>query len=407
MKKQLVFLLCASLTFFAGADRVGHLGAHQISISPYSKTEPIILPSKDSISAVPQDPMIGAVKKKITAFMRRYNVPGVAVVLYVHGKSYLFHCGYADREAKIPVTQKTIFEIGSITKLFTCLLVAQEILDGSMCLTDSIRDYIPALAHNKRLKNMTLERLATHTSTIPYMRSDAINTKDKFLSYVSRWRMPSTSCLQYIYSNHGIELLRCALEQVSGESIQDLMIKRILLPLGMAPIGMHVPPLYLPYCAACYDKAGSKTIAWNKPLLLGSAALRASSVDMLAFLKASLGLPGTPTRIMQAMRLTQTPYVMLNYTSIGMGWSIRNAQLVARKKRSGLFQHAPVKRVKKNKQIFNPSALFDKTGTTEGFHAYIAAIPAQAKGIVVMMNRTLPKGWNVVSTFGKEILLHV
>ncbi|PKN03602.1 hypothetical protein CVU75_01430 [Candidatus Dependentiae bacterium HGW-Dependentiae-1] len=422
MKKLIVFLVCANLTFFAGADRAGWLGTRRIAVQKAQQKKPVVaaqactdqcsqkfLPASVPSDSVTFDPIVVLVKKKIFSFMRRYKIPGVAVVLYAHGKPYLFHCGYADRDAKVPVTEKTLFEVGSITKLFTCLLVAQEVLAGTLSLTASIRDYIPTLQANRRLKNMTLERLATHTATLPFNVPESINTKEKFLSYVARWRTPCTASLAYVYSNPSIELLRCALEETTGKSFQDLLVHRILLPLGMSRVGIAIPEGYATYCARCYDKMGKLTKRWHHPLLLGSAALRASSIDMLAFLKAAIGLPGTPERVVAAMHLTQTPHVYQGNASIGLGWCIRDLQILASvKKRSGpLFKNACVCRVKKNKQVFNGHAFFDKTGTTEGFHAYIAAMPSYSKGIVVMMNRTLPKGWKVASKLGREILLRV
>src|SRR5581483_202499 len=104
-----------------------------------------------------KDPIATIVSKIVKDFMREFNIPGAAVALYIHGTPYLFSFGYADQEHKIPVTESTLFEIGSISKLFTCLLIAQEILAGRMRLTDPITNYIPLLATNNKLQTCTLE----------------------------------------------------------------------------------------------------------------------------------------------------------------------------------------------------------------------------------------------------------
>ncbi len=399
MKTRIIVLVCSGVVFFAGTDHADGSAMHAVGVPRVVQHEQMV--------AV-HDPVVALVKKKLALFMRRHKIPGAAIALYTNGHQYLFHSGYADKENKIPVTEKTVFEIGSVTKLFTCLLVAQEVRAGTMCLTDSIRDYIPALAVNRRLKHMTLERLATHTSTLPFNVPESINTKNKFMSYLLRWRMSCVGSYPYLYSNPGIELLRCALEETTACSFQDLVLNRILLPLGMNPIGIRVPGAYRKYRARCYDKAGALTTWWSHPLLLGSAALRASSADMLAFLKAAIGLPGTPESILHAMRMTQTSYMTLGADGLGLGWSIRDVQaLTLRKRLGGLFHHAQVRRVKTKKQVFKGDAFFEKTGTTEGFHAYIAVMPNKAKGIVVMVNRTMPKGWNVMSKMGRGLLLAV
>ena len=122
------------------------------------------------------------VKKVVDAAMRRYQVPGVAIALYVHGEPYLFNFGYADKKKKTPITTATVFELGSVSKIFTCVLLAQQVHNGCMRLSAPIGDYIPELSRNKRLKRVTLEKLATHTSTLPFNAPERIKSKEAFLT---------------------------------------------------------------------------------------------------------------------------------------------------------------------------------------------------------------------------------
>jgi beta-lactamase class C len=340
------------------------------------------------------------IEKTIAVFVKKYEIPGVAITLYVDQKPYLFHFGYSDKKKKIPVTSKTLFEIGSISKLFTCLLVAQEVLSGSMQLNVPISTYIPLLSSNKTLKSITLEELCTHTSGLPCDISDQIKSKKDLLKYVSKCK-PSLKEGKWSYSNTGIELLRIALEELSGQTINSLLINKILVPLTMLPVGVTVPDHYKPNCAKGYDKKGKQTIHWDHPFLLGSAALRVSSVDMLNFLKAAIGLSGTPSHIKQAMQMTQTPYVILKNFKHGLGWQI--TPLTTKRIFNG-FSNYSFQKTKKIEQVFNGNTLFDKVGTTHGFHAYIAVIPSYKAGIVVMMNRRLPNGARIINEIGRDIL---
>lgn len=333
----------------------------------------------------------------IKKFMEQYHIPGVALALYVDGVPHTFSFGYADMEKKIFVTETTLFEVGSITKIFTCLLIAKEVINGSMSLADPIYRHIPSLAANKKLEHMTLEKLGTHTAALPFNAPEHVLSQKDLLKHIAHWQPPFD--LRWQYSNHGMELLRIALEQSLETSIDQLLIDSILVPLSMSPIGTKVPEKYTCQRARGYDKSGKSTIFWQHPFLRGSAALCASSNDMLHFLAASLGLSETPVAIKKAMRLTQIPYIKLSDSiQYGLGWQIHDI------KNFSTLSGRPVKKIKKKDQIFNGNSVFDKTGTTFGFHAYIAVIPNKKTGIVIMINRALPNGFAKVKAIGKEIL---
>lgn len=182
-----------------------------------------VLYAKDQ--SIDPDAISSVVKKIASPFMRQYQIPGLAIALCVHDNSYLFHFGYANKKDKIPVTQNTLFELGSITKLFTCLLIAQEVEKGNMKLTEPISSYIPCLSTNKNLHTITLERLGTHTANLPFNAPAWIKSKKDLLKHIASWRPEVTLPLSWRYSNHGIELLAIALEESLHESYNDLLKK--------------------------------------------------------------------------------------------------------------------------------------------------------------------------------------
>lgn len=345
---------------------------------------------------------VAQVRRTVTRLLKKYQIPGAAVALYVHDRSYLLHFGYANRQQKKPITPETVFELGSVSKIFTCLLVAQEVLRGRMDLDGAISDYVPALADNRRLKQVTLERLGTHTASLPFNAPGTVKTKHDLIRHIARWQ-PKMQPLHWQYSNHGIELLRLALEAVTGETWHDLVVQNILQPLQMAPIGAQVSPLYLPHYATCYDKAGRPTVRWQHRYMIGTAALRATSRDMLKFLQAALGLPDTPPLIQQAMQLTQTPYVKLPQMQHGLGWEICPLEVASK---AGLASKL-AQRLAPEQRVHHGAVLLAKTGTTHGFHTYIGVIPRRQVGIVIMLNRTLPKGYLILKQLGKRLLLEI
>lgn len=365
----------------------------------------LILAPITSIYGTKQENIEAIVKETAQTAMQQYQIPGMAIVLYANNKPYFLNLGYTDKFQKTPVTNTTIFEIGSITKIFTCLLIAQEIIDSHMQLNASISTYIPAIAKNKKLKVITLEKLATHTSTLPFNAPAYVKSQKDLIKYLLQWHPENTKKLWFAYSNHGTELLRIALEESLHEPFNQLIIKKILSPLNMSPVGVYVPENYKFQQATPYGKDGNPSATWQHPFYWGTGALRASSSDMLQFLKAALGLPETPVSIKKAMQLTQTPRIALKKNiKYGMGWQINDIKTFRSINNINVFK-CPATKIKKEKQIFNCNAVFDKTGTTDGFHAYIAAIPGKKTGIVIMINRAIPRGYTVVKNLGKEILL--
>lgn len=341
------------------------------------------------------------VKKIVQPFLRKHEIPGASIILYKNNTPYFFYFGYADKHKKTPITQNTLFEIGSVSKIFTCLLLAQEILDGSMHLNDSINKHIPLLSTRKQLKNITLKKLATHTSMLPFNAPNHVLSKQDLLNHIRKWKPLPKYALWYQYSNHGIELLRIALEESTQQTIDELVFARILEPLNMNHTAFTVAPNHTINYASGYDKQGNKAPRWRHPFLHGSAALKSSSTDMLLFLKASIGTPCTPPAIKLAMKLTQTPHVKINDRHQGLGWQINDVACLKP------TQRAHKKNVRSDKQLkfaFNGDALIDKTGTTNGFHTYIAVIPNRNIGVVIMINRMLFSGWSKMKNVGREIL---
>lgn len=359
--------------------------------------EPSNLPSTDAL-----------VSKTITAWMEKNDIPGVAVEIYHNGTPHSYYFGYANREHKTPVTQKTIFEIGSFTKLFTGLLLAQGAIDNKVHFTDPVTKYLPALKSNPYFHEVTLERLGSHTGSLPFNVPETVQTTQALQQFLVNWKPTVPVGSSWEYSNLSIGLLGHALEASSGKTINELYLAQILKPLHMQPIGIHVPDTLQLYYAQGYDENG-KTVQPTTTLFFPAAgSMRASSQDMAAFLQAAIGLPHTPEKITKAMRLTQTPTVSTAQTLQGLSWVIYPLALYSKETLLNpptKMDRGPMPSNSVNNANFEPNALIDKTGGTEGFRSYIAVLPNKKSGIVLLANRVVSTG--EIVKVSREILLNI
>lgn len=111
---------------------ISTLAASLISFNTFAADAPVAKAS----------PVDDIVKQTVATFMAKNKISGVAVELYIDGVPHTYNFGYANTEKKIPVSQKTIFEVGSLSKVMTGILLAQEIDYNRMSLTDPVKKYI-------------------------------------------------------------------------------------------------------------------------------------------------------------------------------------------------------------------------------------------------------------------------
>lgn len=341
-----------------------------------------------STTTTPNDADV--VKQVITKFMQDNQIQGVAVELYVDGQPQHYYFGYAKADKKIPVTKNTIFELGSISKVMTSILLAQEIDAAKVQIDASVHDYLPNLSDE--FDDVTLKNLATHTGGLELVLPETIKTPQELNNFLAQYKFEHLPNEKWIYSNISMGLLGMAVESATHQPLNTLYKQRILLPLHMQPIGISVPKTLQANLAQGYDSDGKAVAPMAMSLLPAGGQVKASASDMQHFLSAAIGLPGTPERILYPMRLTQSVYVELPNTLMqGLGWVIHpleknyiNSLLTA----TNAMDLGPIDVVDMYKKpIYSGNMLIDKTGMTDGFRSYIAVIPNKKTGIVILANK--------------------
>jgi beta-lactamase class C len=314
-------------------------------------------------SQISLSPAEQIVRKGIDEFMKEFHIPGVAVALYYDGKSYLFNFGLAKTNPNRPVTSNTIFEVASITKVFTTTALAVKVLQGRMRLQDPVANYLPTL-HIQRaaINKVTLVELATHTSSLPRIPPTRFSgTKRQVMFFLRRWTPDYPIGTHYLYSNLGFGVLGFALANAGQSSYIDVIRETILRPLGMNSTDIIVPDSLRGNYAQGHNKKGEVVPHFALNAWPGGGALRSTSGDMLKFLEANLGLAG-PQYLQNAMQVAQQPYYKVNdHLTMGLGWQRYSSA--------------------------NKPLIIDKNGGVPGFSSYIGMIPEKKIGIVILANK--------------------
>jgi CubicO group peptidase (beta-lactamase class C family) len=271
----------------------------------------------------------------------------------------------------------TLFEIGSMTKVFTSLLLAEAVQRGEVALTDPISKYLPArVTVPERGRAITLQDLSTHTSGLPRLPNNmnsqdgenpyADYTVDQMYQFLSTYQLPRDVGATYEYSNLGAGLLGHILALKAGTDYESLVGARITGPLGMAGTAIKLAAPLQARLAPGHDRMLQPAKNWDLPSLAGAGALRSSANDMLTFLAAELGYTQTSLApAMKAMLLPRRPAAGAPRTEVALAWHIFTA---------------------------NGKTIFWHNGGTGGYRTYMGFDPDARTGVVVLTNAVSPAG---------------
>jgi CubicO group peptidase (beta-lactamase class C family) len=216
--------------------------------------------------------------------------------------------GYGQLDQKSPGTPgaDTVYEIGSVTKVFTSLLLADMVTRGKVALDDPVAKYLPPSVSmpSRSGKQITLVDLATHTSGLPRVPSNlkpahadnpyADYTVEDMYAFLSTYQLTRDPGAKYEYSNLGGGLLGHVLALHAGKGYETLLRDRVLTPLHMTSTGIELTPDERARLAPGHTESLDRTSNWDVRTLAGAGALRSTAHDLLLFLSANLGYTRTP-----------------------------------------------------------------------------------------------------------------
>jgi len=299
---------------------------------------------------------------------------GVGIVVGVidaRGRRYVSH-GVRDAADPRPVDPKTVFEIGSMTKVFTSLLLSIAVEKGEVKLDDPVAKYLPAgtKVPERGGRQIALIDLATHSSGLPRMPNNfhpaygsnpyADYTAEQLWAFLAGYQLPRDIGAQYEYSNLAVGLLGQALCHRAGLPFGELVKRRITAPLGMASTTDSLTPSLLARLAPGHDAALNKVHGWDIPTLAGAGALHSDAEDIATFLSAELGFTPSPLRTAMAAQLAPRRGGPAPNVQVALAWHITAT-------RSG-------------------QQLAWHNGGTGGYRSFMGFDPAAKVGVVVLTN---------------------
>jgi serine-type D-Ala-D-Ala carboxypeptidase/endopeptidase len=242
--------------------------------------------------------------------------------------------GHLEKGDPRPLTADTIFEIGSATKVFTALLLADMVRRGEVALDDPVAKYLPpgVKMPERNGRSITLLDLATHTSGLPRLPAN-LSPKDphnpyadysveQLYQFLSSYQLTRDIGSRYEYSNLGGGLLGHVLALRAGMSYEALVESRICAPLGMKSTEITLTPEMKQRLAAGHCAAMDTVENWDLPTLAGAGALRSTANDMLTFIAANLGYVKSPLAPAMAAMLQERRPTGQPDLEIALAWHI-------------------------------------------------------------------------------------
>ena len=266
---------------------------------------------------------------------------GIVVGLIDQTGTRVVSYGTADRKSHQPVNGDSVFEIGSITKVFTAILLADMVERGEVRLADPISKYLPAgvRAPTRNGKDITLAHLSTHTSGLPRDAGNIVPlwyrlclwctdpggvmsrySVDDMYAYLSHYTLERDIGAESEYSNFAVSLLGQLLARRAGTDYATLVRTRITGPLGMTDTALRPTPDMQTRVAHGHSESLKPASSWDLSRGYAAAGGLLSTVnDMLKFAAANLGLHPSP--VLAAMQRSHQP----NETAkmrMALGWGI-------------------------------------------------------------------------------------
>ncbi len=334
------------------------------------------------------------VAQAVAPLMKRYDVPGMAVGVVVDGHGAVFDFGSESKLTGKPVDDRTLFELGSVSKAFTATLAAYSAVTGHLSLNDEASADYPSL-EGSAFDDVSLLDLGTHTpGGMPLQLPDEVTTEADMMLFFRRWKPTYAPGTVRTYANPSIGLLGLIAARSLHAPFEELEQRTLFEPLGLAHTHLSVPQSELDHYAQGYTNEDVPTRMAPGMLAAEAYGIRTTAADMVRFVEANMGLLDVPQDLRRAISLTHTGYFTVGAMTQDLIWEQYRYPVTLRELQSGnsakisYEANAAVRLAPPLPP--QPDVLIDKTGSTNGFAAYVAFVPGRRAGVVLLANKNYP-----------------
>ena len=356
---------------FLKTDSTFHFDFFQI------KDQEILTEKKENVKSVVQKNNLldEYIDSLALTYIQQKNAQGLAIGLIHKGKINTFYYGETTKGDTLSIPKEnTLFELGSITKVFTATLLADLVERKLITLEDSITKYLPdSLAQNQYLQKITFKDLANHTSGLPRIPSNldkvpkfvatdpyAQYGRKELFSYLKNIELKDVPGNNFEYSNTGFALLGELISSISKKTYSQCITEVITSPLGLLNTveKINYKTQSIP---KVYSLTGTEVPLWQWQAFAGAGGLKSTITDMMKFVQAQFKMP--ESRLEHAMALTkQFTYYLPPSTDIGLAWHMNMLEDVVQ------YWH---------------------NGATGGSSAFLALVPDSKSAIIVLSNSAI------------------
>ncbi|RMQ44964.1 AmpC protein [Pseudomonas cichorii] len=347
-----------------------------------------------SAAAASSETLDKTVEQQARSVMQQYNIAGMSIAVSDNGQQRFYNYGVASRETQEKVTDSTLFELGSISKLFTATLATWAQANGQLSLTENIDTYLPQL-YGSRLGKVPLFHLGTHTAGgFPLQFPDAIHDNQQMMSYFKAWQPEYLPGVHRSYANPSIGLLGLIAAKSMKVPFKTAMQEQLFPALGLSNSYLDVPANKTSSYAQGYNKQDA-AVRLNPGVLAAEAyGMKSGSRDLLRFVEANMGLTEVAPALQRALADTRTGYFKVGAMTQDLIWEqyqapVKLDALIEGNSNRMAYETQPV-------QALNPplapqqDVWINKTGATNGFGGYVAFMPGRKLGIVILANKNYP-----------------
>ena len=319
----------------------------------------------------------------VTPYVASEIAVGMVVGIY-HGeteKEILAGYGRVDLTKDEKPDERTVYEIGSISKAFTGVLLATLAEERKVELDQPVKTLLPEHVTTPEFegRGITLRDIATQTSALPRLPGNmkpadpnnpyADYTYEQMYAFLSGVELPYAPGERYLYSNVAFALLGHALARAEESEYEHLLEKHIAKPLGLLDTRVKLTSGMRDRLAPPYRTGGIRSSSWDLPTFAAAGGIRSTGRDMLTFMKRNLVHGKEP--IDKALALASKKHVEAKGgRQMGLGWHLR------------------------------PNGVAWHNGGTGGYHTFAAFDPKAGNAVVILSNTTS----GLIDRLGGEIL---